>query len=228
MISLKAVNKHYGTQQVLQDINLEIASNAITLILGPSGGGKSTLLKVINGLVTPDSGEVKCFGEALKPENLEALRQKMGYAVQGNGLFPHLSARQNICILAEMLKWSAGAINTRLEQLLEMMQLAPELLDKYPHQLSGGQQQRVGLCRAMMLNPPVLLLDEPFAAIDPTTREGIHQALLHAQAIEPRTTLLVSHDIQEAKTLADRVIYIQDGKLVLHQHADAGWEALDV
>jgi osmoprotectant transport system ATP-binding protein len=159
---------------------------------------------------------VFAFGEALDYVQLPALRQRMGYAVQGTGLFPHLTARENIALAAKIASWSAQALSSRLDELLQLMHLEPDLLDRYPHELSGGQQQRVGLSRAMMLRPEVLLLDEPFAAIDPITRFDIHRQLQELLAAEPVTVVLVTHDMREAMLLAQHIVVMDAGKVCLN------------
>lgn len=212
-LSLDAVSKTYGAATALDAVSVSFPKGLISAVIGPSGCGKSTLLKLCNGLVEPDSGSVQVFGEALDYDNLMAVRRRLGYAVQGNGLFPHLSARRNITLLATLENWSSQQVEERLQQLLALSQLDARLLDHYPHQLSGGQQQRVGLCRAMMLRPAALLLDEPFAAIDPITRADIHQQLLELHAAEPATTVLVTHDIREALHLADHIVIMGNARV---------------
>ncbi len=174
-------------------MSLDFAARQVTAVVGASGCGKSTLLKLCNGLLCPDAGEVSVFGAPIDYQQLPVLRRRMGYAVQGTGLFPHMSARDNIDLGARLAGWSETAIAERIDELITLMHLDANLLDRYPHQLSGGQQQRVGLCRAMMLRPDVLLLDEPFAAIDPITRQDIHAQLQEIMREEPITALLVTH-----------------------------------
>ncbi|NND68309.1 MAG: ATP-binding cassette domain-containing protein, partial [Halioglobus sp.] len=204
----------------LDAATLAFPDGVITALIGPSGCGKSTLLKLCNGLIRPDSGTVSVFGEAIDYSNLPVLRRRLGYAVQGNVLFPHRTARQNITLLAQLEKWSEAQIEERVTELMSLCQLLPEQLDRYPHQLSGGQQQRVGLCRAMMLRPEILLLDEPFAAIDPITREDIQQQLLALQQAEPRTCVLVTHDMREALLLAEHIVVMSRGR-ILHSGSKA-------
>jgi len=203
-------------------------------VVGASGCGKSTLLKLCNGLLQPDEGTVFAFGEPMDYDALPNLRRRMGYAVQGTGLFPHLKARDNITLMASLAGWSESAIDARLAELLQLMHLDSGLLTRHPHQLSGGQQQRVGLCRAMMLRPEVLLLDEPFGAIDPITRYDIHQQMLEILAAEPVTVLMVTHDMREAMLLANRILLMHGGKIRLdasvatlrEQHPELEPEAL--
>ena len=213
VLSLNSVCKAYDDTRALDGISLEFAENRITAVIGRSGCGKSTLLRACNGLVVPDRGAVEVFGQPLDHDNLSRLRRRMGYAVQGTGLFPHLSARANITLLASLEGWGQERVRQRLSELLQLTQLKDDQLNKYPHQLSGGQQQRVGLCRAMMLRPEILLLDEPFAAIDPITRTDIHRQLLQLHQAEPTTAVLVTHDMREAMQLADHIVVMEEGRI---------------
>ncbi|WOJ92752.1 ATP-binding cassette domain-containing protein [Congregibacter variabilis] len=211
LIELRSVSKCFAKETVLHDISLEFAKGCVTAVVGASGCGKSTILKLCNGLLKPDGGEVRAFGEPLDYQHIAQIRQRMGYAVQGTGLFPHLSAADNISIGAQVAGWPKQRRKDRMGELLSLMHLDEALLQRYPHELSGGQQQRVGLCRAMMLRPQVLLLDEPFAAIDPITRFDIHQQLLQLLAAEPVTVVLVTHDMREAMLLAQQIVVMDKG-----------------
>lgn len=213
-VSLQGVSKQFGPVRALDDVSLEIPDGSFTALIGRSGCGKSTLLQLCNGLQRPDSGALLLDGAPLDPGDLLHLRRQIGYAVQGTGLFPHLDVQHNIDLLARLESWSAAAIAERVLALLDLMQLPPSLLPRYPHELSGGQQQRVGLCRAMMLQPRLLLLDEPFAAIDPLTRRDIHRQLLVLHREEPCTTVLVTHDMREAMLLADTIVVMDRGAVV--------------
>ena len=215
------MSRTFARRPVLRDVSLDFAERQVTAIVGASGCGKSTLLKLCNGLLRPDRGEVQAFGRPLDYGRLPALRRRMGYAVQGTGLFPHLTARDNIDLGARLAGWEATAIAQRIDELLGLMHLDPSLLGHYPHQLSGGQQQRVGLCRAMMLRPDILLLDEPFAAIDPITRGEIHAQLLEIMAGEPLTALLVTHDMREAMELASRIVVLNEGTVRLDAQVES-------
>lgn len=215
-IELRGVRKHYGGPAILDDLSMQLASGSFTAVVGRSGCGKSTLLKLCNGLEMPDRGEVWVAGAALAGADLPRLRRRIGYAVQGTGLLPHLSVRDNIALIARLEGWARSQIDQRIEELFALMQLPSALADRFPQALSGGQQQRVGLCRAMMLQPEVLLLDEPFAAIDPLTRRDIHQRLLALREHERCTTLLVTHDMQEALLLADDLVVLEQGRIVHH------------
>ncbi|MEM8561882.1 MAG: ATP-binding cassette domain-containing protein [Pseudomonadota bacterium] len=215
VLCLNAVSKHYADTRALDDVSIDFAENSITAIIGRSGCGKSTLLRTCNGMVVPESGLVSVLGKPLDQTVLSTTRRKMGYAVQGTGLFPHLNAHQNISILADLEGWTSNAIKSRIDELQSLTQLTSEQLSKFPHELSGGQQQRVGLCRAMMLKPPILLLDEPFAAIDPITRDDIHHQLKRLHAAEPSTAILITHDMREAMLLADHIVVMDAGKLLI-------------
>lgn len=188
--------------------------NATTALVGESGSGKSTLLRLINGLVVPDAGEVQLTGRPIDYKQLPELRRTMGFAVQGAGLFPHLTVRENVTLVAGLENWSAEKISARYTELFNLLALSDDFSDRYPHMLSGGQQQRVSLCRAMMLNPPLMLLDEPFSALDPITRRNIQDEFVTLQTIERRSVILVTHDMAEARKLAEYLVIIRDGEVV--------------
>jgi len=211
-ISLEHVYKSYGgNDYALSDIHLAFAENVTTAIVGTSGSGKSTLLQLLNGLERPSRGKVFIFGEEIDYAQLPALRRRLGYAVQGTGLFPHLTVAENITLLAQLEQWEAGRITARLEELLLLAGLPLDFARRYPYQLSGGQQQRVGLCRAMMLDPKIFLLDEAFGALDPITRGEIHEEFLHLQKAAPRTMVMVTHDLKEALKLSQQIVILHKG-----------------
>lgn len=214
IIELQAVTKRYAESIVLDDLSLSIPPRSITGVIGESGSGKSTLLQLVNGLVLPDSGTVNVFGKPLPSDDLARFRRRVGYAVQGTGLFPHLRIAQNIELLGALERWSPAEIDARTAELMRLMGLSPELKLRYPYQLSGGQQQRVGICRAMFLRPEILLLDEPFSGVDPLTRRDIHARFLELLAAEPATVVLVTHDIAEARRLASELVIVHDGRLI--------------
>ncbi len=219
-VSLHAVTKRLGGRLVLDGISLDLPPGETTAVLGESGCGKSTLLHHLNGLLRPDSGEVCVFGAPLDYERLTELRRRMGYAVQGVGLFPHLSISDNLALMARLEGWDASRIARRRAQLMRSMKLADELAERYPHELSGGQRQRFGICRALMLQPELLLLDEPFSGVDPITRGRIHEELLELLRAEPATTVLVTHDVREAMRLGTFLVVMADGRVV-----QQGWLA---
>jgi len=208
------ISHSFGSQEVLKDISFEIELNKVTVIIGKSGSGKSTILQIINGLVKPTSGKAIVFGNELDFSNIEETRLNIGYAVQGTGLFPHMSVYENIGLLGVIKKWRKHEIERRTDQLMSLVDLPPSYKTKYPHQLSGGEQQRTGLCRSMFLNPPLFLLDEPFGALDPMTRKDIHSEVMKVQNIELRTIVMVTHDMHEALKLGDKIMVIDKGEIV--------------
>lgn len=212
-VKFENVNKTYSGKHILEKINFQIEENKITAIIGKSGSGKSTILKIINGLVKPSSGKAIVFNNEIDYNKINELRLQIGYSVQGTGLFPHASIYENITLLARLNKWSKGKIDERANKLMNFVSLNFEFKEKYPYQLSGGEQQRVGICRAMMLNPKIFLLDEAFGALDPTTKNEIHKELIKIQNTEPRTIVLVTHDLREAFKLADKIIIIEKGSI---------------
>ena len=208
------VSRCFDKDAGLFDASFGVLQDRTTALIGESGSGKSTLLHLICGLLRPEHGQVQVFGKPLDYANLVPLRRRMGFAVQGAALFPHMTVYDNVTLVSRIDGWSQPEINQRFTQLMDMLNLAASLRDRYPHELSGGQQQRVSLCRAMMLNPPLLLLDEPFSSLDPMTRYAIQREFLRVQEAEKRTILLVTHDISEVFLLADDVIMLQRGRLV--------------
>ena len=211
IITFTNVSKRYGDSVVLSEIVLEIPDQQTTVIVGQSGSGKTTLLRMVNGLIRPDSGRLEVFGDLVPEENIENFRRKIGYAVQGAGLFPHVSVKENIVLIARLERWSLEDIDERFEMLMRQMELPLDLSDRIPNELSGGQQQRVGLCRALMLKPKLLLLDEPFSAVDPLTRLELYEVVEKLNTNEAVSIVMVSHDLGEAKRLGDRMVVLQNG-----------------
>ena len=211
IITFTNVSKRYGDTVVLSEIELEIPNEQTTVIVGQSGSGKTTLLRMVNGLIKPDSGRLEVFGDLVPEENIENFRRKIGYAVQGAGLFPHVSVKENIVLIARLVGWSLEDIDERFEMLMRQMELPLDLSDRIPNELSGGQQQRVGLCRALMLKPKLLLLDEPFSAVDPLTRLELYEVVEKLISNEAVSIVMVSHDLGEAKRLGDRMVVLQNG-----------------
>jgi osmoprotectant transport system ATP-binding protein len=212
-VAFQGVEKRYGDAVVLRDLSLTLPAGQTSAIVGPSGGGKSTLLQLINGVLKPSRGRLEVFGAPL-PEDLPTFRRRIGYAVQGSALFPHLTVWNNVTLLARLEGWAPARQRARFEALRELMQLPVDVAERYPHTLSGGQQQRVGLCRAMMLSPPLLLLDEPFSALDPLTRDDLQAHFERLAAAEPVTVVLVTHDRQEALRLAQHLVVLEAGRVV--------------
>ena len=206
------VSHAYASQPIINGIAASIAENKITAVIGKSGSGKSTLLQFVNGLIKPSAGYVRVFGKAIDYSQLSPLRLTIGYMVQGTGLFPHLTIEQNISVAGKITKATEQSIE-RVDVLMKLVGLPASFKTKYPHQLSGGEQQRVGLCRALFLNPPLLLMDEPLGALDPITRHEIQTEILHLQQVEPRTILFVTHDMREATKLADYILVIDAGEV---------------
>ncbi|GMR17167.1 MAG: hypothetical protein BMS9Abin32_227 [Gammaproteobacteria bacterium] len=203
-----------GELLALDRVDLQLPRGLTTAVLGESGSGKSTLVQMIIGLLRPDSGTVRTLDTAVTPDNIRALRKRIGYAIQDVALFPHMTVRDNILLPAVLDRWPAADREQRLQQLLQLMQLPGNVLDRYPHALSGGQQQRAGLCRAMLLHPDLLLLDEPFSGLDTLTRSSIHERFLQLRQAEPVSTVLVTHDPQEAINLADMIVVMRDGRVL--------------
>lgn len=212
-ISLQHISQTYYQEEILSDITLSFTDNKITTLLGKSGSGKSTILQLINGMLKPSKGEIFVFGERFNYLQANLIRLKIGYVVQQVGLFPHLNIYDNISLLGKITKMQENAKKERVHSLMDTVQLPLSYLSKYPHELSGGEAQRVGLCRALFLKPSILLMDEPFAALDYGTKQAIYHYFLLLQESEPCTVVLVTHDFQEAMTLADEYVWLQKGKI---------------
>jgi osmoprotectant transport system ATP-binding protein len=216
MISLRHVSKAYGRGQrfALREANLEIATHAFVAVIGDSGSGKTTLLKAINRLVEVDAGDIAIEGESIRHVAAHELRRRIGYVFQGIGLFPHLSVAENIGVTPSLLGWPRQSIAERVAELIDLVRLPRDYLGRMPAELSGGQQQRVGLARSLAARPGIMLLDEPFGALDPVTRDelgGDYRRLHDAMSL---TTLMVTHDVMEALLLADRIVVVRAGTIV--------------
>ncbi|WIM55365.1 ABC transporter ATP-binding protein [Pantoea anthophila] len=214
MIEFRGVSRAFNGKTAVKDLSLQVAEGEFCVLLGTSGSGKSTTLKMINRLVEFDSGDIRFAGESIRQLNARTLRRRMGYAIQSIGLFPHWTVQKNIATVPELLGWPRAQINERITALLALLNLDAQLLKRYPHQLSGGQQQRVGVARALAADPEVLLMDEPFGALDPVTRGALQQEMLRIHRLSGRTIVLVTHDIDEALTLADRIVLMDNGGIV--------------
>ena len=214
MIELERVSKSFGGANVIDDLSLSIARGEFVVLIGASGSGKSTLLKMMNRLVEPDRGRVLFNGVPARAMPAEDWRRRMGYAIQSTGLFPHWTVAKNVAAVPTLLGWPPARIAGRVSELLALLGLAPaEYGHRYPHELSGGQQQRVGVARALAADPEVLLMDEPFGALDPLTRGALQQALLRIQRALGTTIVFVTHDIDEALLLATRIVLIAHGRI---------------
>ncbi len=218
MIQLEAVAKSYGKTVALQPLTLDVPRGETTVLLGPSGCGKSTLLRIIIGLVVPDSGRVLIDGRPLTAASLLEERRRMGYVIQEGGLFPHLTAYDNASLVARHLGWSEAKIEARVGELTALTQLPSATMERFPSALSGGQRQRVSLIRALMLDPDILLLDEPLGALDPLIRADLQEDLRRIFAVLRKTVVIVTHDIGEAGFLGDAVVMLRDG-LILQRGA---------
>lgn len=214
MIEFDGVSRAFNGKAAVKDLSLQVAKGEFCVLLGTSGSGKSTTLKMINRLVEFDSGEIRFAGESIRQLDARTLRRRMGYAIQSIGLFPHWTVRKNIATVPVLLGWHRAQVNERITALLALLNLDAQLLDRYPHQLSGGQQQRIGVARALAADPEVLLMDEPFGALDPVTRGVLQQEMLRIHQLSGRTIVLVTHDIDEALTLADRIVLMDNGEIV--------------
>ena len=208
------VSKRYGDARALHEIDLQILPGRTTVLIGPSGCGKSTLLRLMVGLIVPDAGSVAFEGTPLTASNVGQLRQRMGYVIQEGGLFPHLSARANVTLMARHLGWPTNRQDERVSALVELTQFPRDGLDRFPAQLSGGQRQRVSLMRALMLDPAVLLLDEPLGALDPMIRSELQTDLRDIFARLQKTVVMVTHDLAEASYFGREIVLLREGSIV--------------
>jgi len=206
----------YGVNgiQVLSGLNLRVAHGEILVLLGRSGSGKTTTLKLVNRLVTPTSGQVLVNGKANDQVDVIQLRRGIGYVIQEAGLFPHFTVERNIGLVPKIEGWTEERVRARVQEMLQLVGLTPDLASRYPHQLSGGQRQRVGVARALAANPAILLMDEPFGALDPLTRDELQREFLLLQQRVHKTVVFVTHDLREALRLASRIALMEAGKLV--------------
>jgi osmoprotectant transport system ATP-binding protein len=214
VFSVDHVTKRYGTTAALKDVSLRFEVGTVTALIGTSGSGKSTLLRMLIGLDWPDGGQVMVEDKPLLPDERLLLRRRVGYVTQDGGLFPHLTARDNLALLPRHLGWRPGAIDARADELAGRMQLPVEMLRRYPAELSGGQRQRVAVMRALMTDPDALLLDEPLGALDPVVRFDLQEQLRQVFTTFSNTVILVTHDIAEAAFLAGRLVLMRNGEVV--------------
>lgn len=211
-LALHNVSKRYGAHGALDEVSLELPAQT-TALIGPSGCGKSTLLRTLIGLVTPDSGQLFFEGRPIDAADIGALRQRMGYVIQEGGLFPHLKARANVTLMARYLGRDKAETAARCDELAELVDLTPDQLDRYPGELSGGQRQRVSLMRALMLDPKVLLLDEPLGALDPMIRAQLQEELKRIFNRLGKTVVIVTHDLAEAAFFGHQIVLMRDGQV---------------
>ena len=213
-IRASRLSKRFGAHAVVQDVSFEVAAGETLVLLGPSGCGKTTLLKLLNRLLEPDSGTVEINGRDVQAQRPETLRRGIGYVIQQVGLLPHYTVAENVAVVPRLLGHAPAAIAARTTALLTRLHLPPaRYAGQYPHQLSGGQQQRVGLARALAADPPIVLLDEPFGALDPLTRASIRREFRELEELRSKTVVLVTHDVTEAFELADRILLLDAGQV---------------
>jgi osmoprotectant transport system ATP-binding protein len=236
MITLEGIAKSYdgGGNFAVRDVSLSIAPRAFVALVGDSGSGKTTLLKMINRLIEPDRGTIEVGGHSVRERPGHLLRRQIGYVFQRIGLFPHLTVAENIAITPRLLGWSDEQIRTRVSELIEMVALPEHFLTRMPSELSGGQRQRVGVARALAARPAIMLMDEPFASLDPITRDALGTEYRRLHEKIGLTTLMVTHDVLEAVLLADRIVVLREGAIVadgephelLAGHGDSGVRTL--
>jgi osmoprotectant transport system ATP-binding protein len=214
LVKLVDVSKRYADATALHSTNLSVERGKTMVLIGPSGCGKSTLLRLIIRLIEPDSGAVEFNGEPITPDTIVNLRRRIGYVIQDGGLFPHLTARANVVLMARHIGKSEGEMQNRLVDLCDLTRFSANLLSRYPVELSGGQRQRVGLMRALMLSPELLLLDEPLGALDPLVRASLQKDLKEIFARLQQTVLFVTHDLAEAVYFGDEIVLMNDGRVV--------------
>src|SRR5215212_5390302 len=221
MIRLERVTKIFGTVVAVDSVDMDVPAGAVCVLLGPSGCGKTTTMKMINRLIAPTSGKIFIDGRDTATVDKVKLRRSIGYVIQQIGLFPNKTVEENICVVPDLLGWDRKKSRVRAADLLSLVNLDPAIfLKRYPKELSGGQQQRVGVVRALAADPPVLLMDEPFGAIDPINREVIQDEFMKIQAELKKTVVFVSHDIDEAVKMASRIAIFRDGRLIQYDTPD--------
>ncbi|CAG7649766.1 Glycine betaine/carnitine/choline transport ATP-binding protein OpuCA [Paenibacillus solanacearum] len=216
MIQMTGVNKVYDDGfKALSDVNLELKKGEITVLIGPSGCGKSTTMKLINRLIEPTDGTIRIEGRSTQEWNPVDLRRKIGYVIQNIGLFPHMTIAKNVAVVPSLLKWEKSRIEARIDELLNLVGMSPDVFrNRYPSELSGGQQQRIGVIRAMAADPDIILMDEPFSALDPISREQLQDELIRLQQELKKTIVFVTHDMDEAIRIADTIVIMKDGSVV--------------
>lgn len=215
MLEFKNITKIIKNKTIIQNISFTVSKGEFVVLIGPSGCGKTTTLKMINRLIPPTSGNIYLNGKDILKEDIITLRRNMGYVIQQTGLFPHMTVGENIGLIPKLEKWDEHEIKDRVDELLKLVGMDPEnYIDRYPCELSGGQQQRIGVARAFATNPDVILMDEPFSALDPITRSQLQDELFNLQQELRKTIIFVTHDMDEALKLADRICIMKDGNIV--------------
>lgn len=214
MITVESVSKSFNNRPAVDDISFAAHEKEILVLLGTSGCGKTTTLKMINRLIESDSGRILIDGKNIKDQNVEQLRMGIGYVMQNSGLFPHYTVAENIAVVPKLQKWNFKQIKDRTEELIQKLHLSDDVLNRFPHELSGGQQQRVGIARALIANTPVLLMDEPFGALDNITKSEIHTEFKTLNELKNKTIILVTHDVSEAFELGHRICLMDKGKII--------------
>ena len=213
MITVSSISKMYGGEEVVSDVSFTVERGKTLVLLGTSGSGKTTVLKMINRLVEPTEGSICIDGKDISQGKPEVLRRKIGYVIQQSGLFPHYTVYENIALVPTLIGWPADKIRQRVQTLLEVVGLSAEHSERYPHELSGGQQQRVGIGRALAADPPLVLMDEPFGALDPITKQQMTREFASLGMLRKKTVVLVTHDVLEAFTLGDQIYLLDGGKV---------------
>ncbi len=216
MIEYQNIEHAFGNKPVLHDVNLSFETAKTHVILGSSGCGKTTLIRMLCRLITPKQGKIFLDGAEIQSSNASEIRSKIGYMIQDGGLFPHLSAKENVCLPAKISHWDEGKTQKRLEELCQLVSLEPSQISKYPSELSGGQRQRLGLMRALFLNPPYLLLDEPLSALDPIVRAELQKELKDIFNRLNKTVIIVTHDINEAAFFGSTITLMNEGRVIQH------------
>ncbi|MBW8522915.1 ABC transporter ATP-binding protein [Chryseobacterium chendengshani] len=214
MITVESVSKNFDGRRAVDDISFHANDKEILVLLGISGCGKTTTLKMINRLIEADSGNILIDGKNIRDQKVENLRMRIGFVMQNSGLFPHYTIKENISTVPKLLKWDKKKIESRTEELLHKLNLSADILNLFPSELSGGQQQRVGIARALIANPPILLMDEPFGALDNITKATIHSEFKSLEELKNKTIILVTHDVQEAFELGHRICLMDKGKII--------------
>ncbi|WP_313263664.1 ABC transporter ATP-binding protein [Sphingobacterium sp.] len=214
MIDIVSISKFFNGKAVVDQISLQAKQGEVLVLLGTSGCGKTTTLKMINRLIEPDRGQIFIAGEDIREREIQDLRRQIGFVMQHAGLFPHYTVARNIAVVPELLKWEKKKISMRTVELLHKLNLREDILQRYPHELSGGQQQRVGIARALIADSPILLMDEPFGALDNITKADIHAEFRSLEEIRNKTIILVTHDVPEAFELGQRICLMDQGKIV--------------